>query len=357
MLCIRRGEKIMDKPQNKRHFALDLARVIAILCVVIVHSSAEMVSIFEPGEPAFLFGNLINGGGRIAVPFYLMISGALFLDERKQFSIKEILLKYVKSMIVIALIWSAIYAVALPMIGGNSIGIKATIKSAIYGPYHIWYLYMMSLLYIATPLIKKFATKENSKLALLFIAVSLGVQFSVPFLKMLYKLGINLKIIADMIDQAYSGFFEVHIAYYLAGWYIVHVGINKKWQRIAVYAVGILTYIAMILYVQYTGDIKNPYFHRGLVVFLFSVSLFLALTNINWQPNKKVASVVAHLSKLSFGVYLVHVIVLEACKRFMNPMPHPILYTLGLCAAVTGGSYLFSFVVSKIPVLKKMIKA
>lgn len=347
----------MVKTLDRRYFSLDIARVIAIWCVCLVHSSSDLMSVYKPGTPGFFIFNVLNGGGRIAVPLYLMISGALFLDEKKQFTIKGLLQKNVKPLIIIALVWSAIYAVALPMMNGQSIGIKTFIRSTLYGPYHMWYLYMVSLLYIATPLLKKFVNQENSKMVLVFIGVSMAVKFSIPALKMLYRLGINLKIVADLIDQAYPDFFDGHVAYYLAGWYIVHVGIKQKWQKIAVYVLGILAYVAMVLYVQYTGDIKHPYYHLGLVVFMFSVALFVALNSVKLQPNAKIAAIVAFFSKLSFGVYLVHVLVLEVCKKFIIDTSHPILYIFGLSAAVAAGSFLVSFIISKIPVVKKMIKA
>ena len=108
----------MDSVQHKRNFSLDIARIIAVLAVVMIHCSARFVDSYGQFSNEFLVGNLLNSISRIAVPFFIMVSGALFLDEHKEVTLKRIFLVNVKNIILIIIIWSAIYSffynIALP---------------------------------------------------------------------------------------------------------------------------------------------------------------------------------------------------------------------------------------------------
>ena len=76
--------------QNKdakkvRIYYLDVLRVIACLAVVMIHSSAGFV-VKNIGSVNFWIGNLFDSLSRIGVPIFIMIPGALMLDENYDFS-------------------------------------------------------------------------------------------------------------------------------------------------------------------------------------------------------------------------------------------------------------------------------
>lgn len=59
-------------------------RVIASLAVVAIHVSAPIVLSFNiVGKGAWWFGNFVDSTSRWAVPIFVMISGVLLLDSRK----------------------------------------------------------------------------------------------------------------------------------------------------------------------------------------------------------------------------------------------------------------------------------
>lgn len=66
---------------STRNYALDLIRVCAMCLVVLLHASSVFVSY---SENVTLAGNILNSLSRPCVPLFVMLSGALLLNEAKQ---------------------------------------------------------------------------------------------------------------------------------------------------------------------------------------------------------------------------------------------------------------------------------
>lgn len=351
----------MDSALYKRNHSLDVARIVAVLAVVMVHCSAPFVKGNQQFSFEFIFGNLFDSISRIGVPLFLMISGALFLDERKEVTLKNILLKNVKSLAIITIIWaiiySSVYNIVFPLLNGESINVKSFISGIANGHYHMWYLYMIIGLYIITPFLKKFVCKENKEMVLFFIIISFCLHFFTPIINAMCELGLNLSIINTFINKFHLDFFGGYITYFLVGWYIVHIGIKQKWLTYVMYFLGAAALAFIVLFVQYTGDYTNAYENICAPVFVYSISVFLALNNININFKEKTAKKLTTLSKLTFGVYIIHVLVLSVYSILFPYSRYSALYIVVCFAIVVCSSFLISYVISKIPVLKKILKA
>lgn len=84
--------------KNNRIVHMDVVRVIACFAVIMIHSSAPYV-IENFGSLNFWIGNIFDGLARIGVPLFVMVSGALMLDEKYNFS-KQKLIEHIKKMII-----------------------------------------------------------------------------------------------------------------------------------------------------------------------------------------------------------------------------------------------------------------
>jgi surface polysaccharide O-acyltransferase-like enzyme len=351
----------MDSMSYKRNHSLDIARVVATLTVVMIHCSAIFAENYKQYTSEFIFGNLFDSISRIGVPLFLMISGSLFLDEHREVTLKGIFLKNIKSIAIITIIWtiiySSVYNVIYPLLTSETINAKRFLDDIVNGPYHMWYLYMIIGLYIITPFLKKFVCKENKGMILFFIIISLCVQFIKPVINAICKLGLNLSFINTWLNKFHLDFFGGYITYFLVGWYIVHIGIKQKWIRYIIYSLGAISLLSIFFYVYFTCDYNNAYSNIGLPVFIYSVSVFLALNNIRFNFKEKTAKKLMNLSKLTFGVYIIHVMVLSIYSKLFPYRGYSALYIVVCFAIVVCSSFLVSYVISKIPVLKKMIKA
>ena len=85
----------------RRVVSLDLIRTVAALMVVMIHCSSPFVKSFETASREFVLGNFFDGISRAAVPLFVMTSGALLLDERREFSVKKFYGKNVKNLVLL----------------------------------------------------------------------------------------------------------------------------------------------------------------------------------------------------------------------------------------------------------------
>lgn len=342
---------------SQRNTSLDIARIVAIAAVVMTHVSAIFVESNELGSLEFIWGNIFDSVSRIGVPLFIMTSGALLLNEEKQFSMKNLFSKRLLQIILLLIVWSAIYAVgyniAIPLLKGESVNIKYFIISFTLGHYHLWYLYVQIGLYLVLPFLRTIVCKKNKNLVLLYLAISLLTQFTIPVIQALSVQLDFMTYLITLIEKFQLGFFNVYVSYFLIGWYIVHVGVSKK-SKIASYVVSIFALLVIIIYVNFTKDYNNAYANSDIFVFVYALGVFLALDSVN--KIKRVNNIVPILSKSSFGIYVVHIVLLDVINRlFPKTLAAPIFMLI--CWMLTFVvSLLTTYILSKIPYLKKLVR-
>jgi surface polysaccharide O-acyltransferase-like enzyme len=213
---------------NERNINLDIVRILAVLAVVMIHTSMDFVTSYDITSTEFLWGNFFDSTSRIGVPLFLMVSGALMLDEKRKISMKKIITKNVKELIILLVFWSLfydmLYQIVIPLQAGDALNVKSFVKKVFYGHYHMWYLYMIIGLYLITPYLRCFVSYEKRNMVLCFIGISLLIQFTSPIIDGLSLIWSPFTYISTFIDNFQIKLFSGYAAYYLAGWYIVHVG-------------------------------------------------------------------------------------------------------------------------------------
>jgi len=342
------------KERKERNSALDITRIIAVLAVIMIHVSSKFVVSYDISSVEFLCGNIFDSISRIGVPLFVMISGSLMLDEERNVNIKQ----NIKSIVCLLLFWSIVYCffynIALSIVNGGKIDFYRIVDSFINGCDHMWYLYMIIVLYLATPFLRMFVKKENKRLVLSFIAISTVTQFSLPIIKGITLMWQNAEIALKFVEQLNLGFFSGFVTYYLIGWYIIHIGIKKKW---IFYCLGIFSLLVTILYVQSTKDYSNGYSNMNVFVLMYAVSVFIL---INCQQkmtvSDKTKSVLAVLSNLTFGVYIVHPLIQTIAGWVIKYVHNPFAYIICSYSVVVAVSFAVCFIVSKIPIIKKSIR-
>lgn len=348
------------KKEPARILSFDLARIIAVLAVIMIHISGWYVYAYERGSAEFLLGNLLDSMSRIAVPIFLMISGALMLDETKEVSIGKLLGKNIKTIALLFVFWSLFYVltdcIIDPLLRGNPLDLKEIVTSLIEGHYHMWYLYMIIGLYLITPFLRCFVSKANKNLVLLFIGISLVVQFSQPLIRELAFFYPSAQYVNEILEMFHLDFFCGYTTYYLAGWYIYHVGFDKKWQKTALYAVSAIGLIMTILYVQKTKDYPNAYDQMNVFVFGYSIGAFHLINNLKIKEDNKFVKPLTVLSNLSFGVYIIHPFFQSAFEKLVPYNDMPVLYIFANFITISVLSFATSYVMSKVPVLKKLVR-
>ena len=258
--------------------SLDIIKTVAIITVLMTHISASFVILFPVSSPEFIWGNIIDSLSRIGVPLFVMVSGALFLDEDKPFDAKSFFRKHLLKMVVLLVIWSIVYGIFYSMVSGVSIlDYIFNFAGTLYP--HIWYMYMIIGLYLITPVLRLFVKRENSKYILYFIILSVCGNFIPSFLGIFKNIfGFT---VANYSSRLYLNFASGYTTYFLLGWYITNVDIKKKAKNILI-ALGGMGLILMIVLTQaFESSIPASYQYTydslSILPFVYSLGSFLLL--------------------------------------------------------------------------------
>lgn len=343
---------------GQRNVSLDITRIIAVMAVVMIHTVGKFVDFYDTASTEFILGNVFDSISLLGVPLFVMVSGSLMLDENKNFSIKDLIFRRIRNIALLTVFWSVLYccifSVILPISRGEALSLPGIAYALTAGHYHMWYLYMVIGLYFVTPFLRAFVKKENKNLILLFILISVISQFTLPVLNILSLKFEETTYIIKLIGMLQLNFFGYFIAYYLMGWYIVHVGIKNK--RL-LYCLGIVSLLITIVYVQFTGNYANAYANENLFVMLYSVAVFTALNcGKERSVGGRTGKVLETLSGLSFGVYIVHPLTQMIVDKVIVYTKYPLLYIVLYYTSVIVLSFAGCYIVSKLPVIKKAVR-
>ncbi len=355
----------VQAPAKPRIYSFDIIRIIAILGVIMIHVSSPFVKTDTYGSAAFLIGNLFESASRFGVPLFVMLSGALMLNEEKENTLSK-MLRSAAQIFGLLLLWSVfyslIYYVVVPLVTDQAVSLRRVVLTIASGHYHFWYLFMIIGLYLITPILRLFVKKKNTKIIEYYLLLSLLFQFCVPLLNFLCnRFVMSGDFFAAYIEKFDFAFAGMYLPYYILGWYITQVEIKKS-HRVLLYTSGILGYLLTALCMQlFSGKetVLNDLFYSNgtLTIFCFSVAIFVFLYyTFRNKPFMKSAKPLVGLSKLTFGVYLIHVAVLNLVESFtkaLHSAPVEICVNFLLTTAISFG---IIFILSKIPGVKKLIK-
>jgi surface polysaccharide O-acyltransferase-like enzyme len=336
---------------KKRETELDILRLLATLGVIFTHASD-----IKPGSvTSNLIVTFFTATITWHVPVFVMISGRFFLDPERNVSFEKVI-KAICRLAIAFLFWNAVYQSYYILTGNyNGLNWKGILSQSMIGPYHFWYLFMLICLYAITPFLRKIAESRN-----------LMVYFAVLFFmfEFLTIYGPRLPFVGATIEQIISkaGF---HFALGFSGYYILGYCLHRYQptgkREIGIYVLGIamlmFTGLATIWKVQQGAEGKE-WFSKYLMpnVAIEAVALYTFFVNRIGKIHfsEKAEALISKLAEYSFGVYLVHALVLELFEGIR-----------GICSAAenVGLRVISVFVVSaaatalirKIPVIGKKI--
>lgn len=334
---------------------LDWLRIFSIFSVVILHVSAQNWYTTDVNGFVWQTFNFYDSIVRWAVPVFVMISGCLFLN--RDVPIEKIYGKYISRLVVAFLVWSIFYACF------SSRNTLTFVTQVLRGKYHMWFIPMIIGLYMALPVIKQIIQKQN--VMKYFLCLSFVFVFLLPWItRIIHDFGgrdaiiiLNAfnKSVQSMKLQIVFGF----TGYFILGYYLNSVEISRR-NRIIIYILGFIGF-ALTVFLQSTVALKiqNRHSHYydvfSVNVLLSCIALFVWFKYTEFF--KKPFSLIEKLSCYSFGVYLVHVFVLEQLKihGFNTLLLNPVISVplLGICVYLL--SVIISAVLHQIPIVKKYL--
>jgi len=327
------------KQENKILWA-DNLRVIATISAIFLHVSAVLLS-QKGSAPDWWVGNIYDSAVRFCVPVFVMLTGALLLP--KEYELTDFFKRRFFRVVLPFIFWSLIYVIfnlGLKFSHGErmtlletSVFILSQIRDG--SSYHLWFVYMIIGIYLFIPIIGKWIRNSTEKEILYFLFIWVCV--------MLFNLPPLLKF-RPAIDFTY---FTGYIGYLVLGYYLTKKTFIDK-SKVNLYSVllivsGIIITIYGTYFINSGADKFQDLFYNYLTpnVLMVSAGVFLYFKDKDVTCSKTV-KIRDFLSKYSFGIYLVHILILSILSKFgiTGNLIHPVVgvpLTTVICLIVSAG--------------------
>jgi surface polysaccharide O-acyltransferase-like enzyme len=291
-----------------REIWLDNLRIIAIICVVIIHVSRL------PDDHFDYFAQIYQSSVRFCVPLFVMISGAIQLNRST--SAFSFLKKRIPKMLFILWFWGSAY-ILFNHFFASPYNIKgyfgSFLLSSTPGSFHLWFLYLIIELYLITPLLWLILCRLSSKqlIVLLILLVLLFFDLT-PLIIMSFS---KTRIITISSFPNYLLLFVPYIPYYLAGKVIKDISPQFTAKQVVIL---ICVFCLSLIYsTSMSINFHNDAFYSYTSINMFFCTtslfcLFYCLGNVPIFGHK----LNVKLANASFGIYLIHNLVRNTFSLF-----------------------------------------
>ena len=345
----------MVQKAKKRIWYWDILRIAAMVFLVVRHSATATFEFVPTLETDWWVCNVYGSLSAWMVPVFMMISGASFLDPARNVTIDRLYKRNIFRMLCAFFFWAVFYAVYNTFSGQE---LKEGFADMVFkGHFHLWFLPMIMGMYIITPLLRTVTKNRAATLAITAVTAVTGVI--IPFLQdMGWFLDTTL-----ITGKNNFGFFSAYVCFFFTGYLLHNIEIPPAVRR-AVYITGIIstvvvfagTYLLTVRDGAHNEDMQgdNNLFTalQGVAVFVFAKQ---RLRNTEFKEEHQ--KLILDISKLTFGVYMIHVVLLALLDKFgFSPLTYPAVYMIPmLILFVLPVSFFLSFLVGKIPLLGRYI--
>lgn len=350
--------------QKDRFLYLDILRIMATFAVVLIHVVATNWYRSPLDSAMWITCNIAESMIRWAVPVFFMISGTLFLNPNKPLVIKRLFTNNLLRIVTAFVFWSLVYTIYTHSC--EPMSTARFILTFVEGNFHMWFLFAIFGLYLATPILRLIC-KDEKMLGyfLLFsfifnILVYTILEVAVPLVDYIW-LNLLTSVILSQLDRVGMEVVCGFSFYYVLGYYLSVRSFSQK-MKVIIYigalagtmGMCILTWWASVATgAPYTGFLDE----MSLTTMLQSVGIFLLIKNVKWKMSDKVQKTLRVLSKWSFGIYLVHELVIKTLEKwgFTLEICHPAISVPFVAVTVFVISMMISMILNQMPFFKKYI--
>jgi len=288
----------------ERNVGIDVLRIIAILMIVMSHIVVTIYQRFDFfGGFAWIASFIIITLSRLGVPIFFMISGYLLVGKERTFS--QNLRHTWKRLLIPFIFWSGLTYLGLYFT--NNLPRLSWDLVLSGGGTEYYFLIGLSIIYFLNPIIKSI-TKNSSSQELKFLLFILGISTVGQTVMSFFYSNPPFTI----FNYWFLGLF-----YFIYGqYYRLYREKNKISLGIAIilFFAPLLINLFAIYFIRAHGYSHDLFLENyfGPTVLISSIGLFNIVLKSNFvRLGNKVKSIIVFFSGLSFGVYLVHGIVLD----------------------------------------------
>lgn len=328
---------------KKRLDYIDILRVLACFLVILTHSAMPAVNSTD-GIWCFSYSLVSSPSSEL----FLALSGAVLLPVKV--SMKEFYKRRFLKLLPPVLIWSVLIIFIYILLDKTSIENGIITLSQIFikpviGVY--WFIYIIIGLYLLAPIISKWLI-DASRRQVEFFLLLWSFNLIMPYLNL---------FIPDIFQQTGShywmlNYFGGFLGYWMLGYYLrwfpISIGLNKRFITIFIL---FFCYCLFIGYMKITNQNVEEYTDNLQIGSALGVILLFTMIQHLTHIPKKLKSLIAQISKYSFGIYLVHIIIVrELVWRFFEHIRFtPLLETPTIALISLSLSFLILYFLSKLP--------
>lgn len=334
--------------------------MVAIYLVVVIHVSGQLTDAWgEIPTDQWIIADVYGGIARVAVPLFFMISGYLLLPRSE--SLGDFYAKRMMKLLVPFVVWSLIYLGWY--CGTHPNTCTPTVVWDLVTPpgayYHLWFLYSLLSIYLVLPVLRLMFRPDAEK-SILWYLIILWLVFQ-PILTTVNKFW-NADIrFGPPLTTGFACFF-------LLGYLLGQIPLSRARVILsaAVWVMGMLVTIVGTYFLTRASGGFDGFFYDfvSLNVILASAATFILL---RWLSDRepfsspKTLAITRSLATAAFGIYLVHVIVIEVLSGWIpyvqiNSFMGNALWSIPLVSTLV---FLISFLITrrlqKIPVLRHIV--
>lgn len=342
-----------------RHVSwIDLLRIIAIILVVLCHSSEE--GIYELSLQSIagmrltdrIFPFVCFTLGRLGVPIFLLISGYLLLDrEYDLVATKRFWVKNWAHLVLCTMLWFLVYDLFLVYITGAAMSVVDVIQDIVFlhkvNMSHVWYMPMIIGLYACIPYAANALYNVDNKLIKIPMVFFFIILFIYPTVSLISRL--VDPTIRTMSNQVGSGFIGgTYGVYLIMGWMLKKGSFKKvKWYWL-IMTLSIAFSISVLIQLwAYSCGIGYNIWYDNPFLFVAAISLFELISRIKI---KHVHKGLKWISSYAFGIYLIHfpfkLLLLDWIMGFSCSKETQVMIMWGM---MLGVGFLLAMVISMIP--------
>lgn len=354
-----KSQKTLSPAKGERIQYLDILRVISMFSVM----TGNILFFTIVGEKDLLnaptTSNLWHISALIDAIFFtlaigpfIMISSALLTKDDSVLDIKYLFKKRILKMFIPLVFWSVI-ALTINALQNNTIPFSNISFSLYNRPsyYHLGFLFIILTIYLLLPMLRVFLANAPEKV----IKYALVLWFVYSVLDLLGQLNASFQL----PDTQNLNFLGGILGFYVLGFYLSRT--EKKYST----AKSIVTFFVCVIgyYILYyfmlkqkntaiTTEYANPFSIIG------GAAAFIIIKNIfsNKILSDKASKIIVHLSKLSFGVFLVNGFVVDLLNQFVAPLISNLyVRTLLMWIASLLISYVIVLILSRIKYVSNFI--
>ncbi len=352
----------MNDTDRKEHlYYLDALRILAMYGVIFIHSAGmSLFSTLDPQDGHYFIYLCITELAQGAVPLFLMISGALLLGRTESY--QKIFRVRVCRMLMVLVAFSFVWFVYLKLTGAlHMIGEFVVRLITDEWCMQYWYIYLYIGYLLILPLLQTVAQNLEKKTYGTLLVLALIAMVILPFLKEIGVPSVNNYVIPGAITGTV-------VFYPLLGFYldkVFEIDDYKGGRRIRLSLLTLLL-IGGSMYLTYRRGVFSGLNEAATCyctpicnawIFLGVKKLFIMRDS---SPKSK--KIWIQVSQLVFGIYLLHGLADIRIRQHIDVVGilqgfrfNHMIAILIYCGVVFGVSGLMTYVLRKIPFIKKIL--